>query len=121
MKEDEILAFVRDSIGSVWALEVLVLLRRDAGRSWDVKELVHELRSSPAAVEGAAELLTRAGLIARAGDEALRYQPASPELDEIAGFVQTAYSTKPATFIAALFEPSDERLRTFAAAFKFRE
>ncbi len=121
MKEAEILDFVRGSIGSVWALEVLALLRREPARAWRAEELVKELRSSPAAIEGASRLLENAGLVANAGDHCCRYQPASPALDQIAELVDEIYSAKPAAVIGAIFESQDDKLRAFAAAFKFRE
>lgn len=121
MKEAEILDFVRKSIGSVWALEVLLLLRRQPRRSWRIEEIVSELRSSPAAIEGASLLLENAGLVASFRDHTCRYQPASPALDQIGELVQKIYSAKPAAVIGAIFESQDEQLRTFAAAFKFKE
>lgn len=121
MKEAEILEFVRSSIGSVWALEVLALVRREPKRAWQVHELVRELRSSPAAIEGASQLLQNAGLVARVDDRACRYEPATPELDHIGELVQKIYAAKPATVIGAIFESPDDKLRAFAAAFKFKK
>ena len=83
MKEADILEFVRNSIGSVWALELLLVVGGRPERAWQPDELVRELRSSRAAVSGATLLLERAGLVARVGDEGCRYQPASRELDHI--------------------------------------
>jgi hypothetical protein len=119
VKEAEILEFVRSSIGSVWALEVLELVRREPKRAWQFDELVRELRSSPAAIEGASQLLQNAGLVAKIDDHACRYQPSTPALDQIGELVQKIYAAKPATVIGAIFELPDEKLRSFAAAFKF--
>jgi hypothetical protein len=121
VKEAEILDFVRSSIGSVWALEVLALVRREPKRAWRFDELVRELRSSPTAIEGASQLLASAGLLARIDDHACRYEPASPELDHIGELVQKIYAAKPATVIGAIFESPDDKLRAFAAAFRFKK
>jgi hypothetical protein len=121
VKEADILDFVRNSIGSVWALELLRVVGGRPERAWQTDELVRELRSSPAAVAGAALLLERAGLLARDGEQRCRYQPASPELDHIGDLVREVYDAKPATVIGAIFEMPDEKLRTFAQAFKFKE
>lgn len=121
MKEAEILDFVRTSIGSVWALEVLVLVRGQPERAWQTEALVRELRSSPAAIEGAAELLQGAGLVARAGDQGIQYKPATETLDKVGELVEKIYMAKPATVIGAIFESSSQKLRTFAAAFRFKE
>ncbi len=121
MKEADVLDFVRISIGSVWALEVLSLVRREPRRVWQYGELVRELRSSPSAIAGASELLERAGLVARIDDHSCRYQPTTAALDEVGELVQKIYAAKPATVIGAIFESSDEKLRTFAAAFRFKK
>lgn len=119
VKEADILDFVRTSIGSVWALEMLLVVGGRPERVWQTDELVRELRSSPAAVAGAALLLERAGLLAREGECVCRYRPASPELDRIGELVRKVYAAKPATVIGAIFEMPDDKLRSFAAAFKF--
>lgn len=121
MKEAEILAFVRSSIGSVWALEMLLLVGGRPERAWQRHELVRELRSSPAAVAGAAQVLERAGLIARVGEDGCRYQPASPKLDHIGELVRKIYAAKPATVIGAIFESPDDKLHAFIGAFKFKD
>ena len=121
MKEAEILDFVRSSIGSVWALEMLLLVGGRPERAWQHEELVRELRSSPAAVAGAALVLERAGLVANDRERGCRYRPASPELDHVGAMVRKIYAAKPATVIGAIFESSDDKLRAFAQAFKFKE
>ncbi|MGH6677080.1 MAG: hypothetical protein ACRECE_12765, partial [Xanthobacteraceae bacterium] len=88
----------------MWALEVLSLVRREPRRVWRYGELERELRSSPAAIAGASELLERAGLVAALDDYACRYEPSTPALDEIGELVQKIYATKPATVIGAIFE-----------------
>jgi len=119
--EGDALDFLRHSLGSVWALELLVLVGSDPARSWRIEELVHESRSSVAAMTGAALLLERAGLVVNSGAQEYRYQPSSPNLDAIAERVRKLYAAKPTTVIAAIFEPRNERLREFAQAFKFKE
>ena len=120
VKEAEILNFVRSSLGSVWALEMLLLAGGRPERIWQIDELVRELRSSPAAVTGAAVLLERAGLITR-DSGGWRYQPRSPALDHMGEMVRKVYAVKPATVIGAIFESSNDKLRSFTEAFRFKE
>lgn len=120
VEEADILGFVRTSIGSVCALEVLLLVGDGPERAWELDELVRELRSSPAAVEGATRQLERAGLVAHDNARRCRYQPATEELDHIGQLVRKIYLTKPRTVIGAIFATSDDRLRAFADAFKFK-
>ena len=120
MEEQQILEFVRTAIGSVWGLELLLLLRRDAGRTWRLDELVRELRSSEAAIKGALKSLDRAGLIAETGSQNYKYDPLTPALDELAALTQRTYAIKPSTVITAIFEPPSDKLRKFAEAFKLK-
>ena len=46
----DLIEFVEMSFGSVWSLELLLLLYRDPPRKWTSGELVHELRSSEVVV-----------------------------------------------------------------------
>jgi len=119
--EQEAMDFVRGSIASVWALELLVFLGNERKRSWPFDDIVRELRGSVAAVEGALQILVSAGLVADVGKREYRYQPASPALETIGEMVQKIYSTKPTTVIASIFESPNEKLREFARAFKFKE
>jgi hypothetical protein len=120
LQEAEVLSFVRSSIGSVWALEMLLLVSGRPERAWPQDELVRELRSSPAAVAGAARSLEHAGLLA-AGANGWRYQPASPELDHIGELVRKIYAARPAAVIGAIFESPEAKLQAFIDAFKFKE
>ena len=100
---------------------MLAFLGARPDRAWQHDELVRELRSSPAAIYGAVELLQGAGLVEKVGGDACRYQPASPKLDKIGELVRKTYAAKPATVIGAIFELRDDKLRAFAAAFRFKE
>jgi hypothetical protein len=100
--EDDLFAFVATAIGSIWALELLLLLRRNTGRSWDAESLVRELRSSPTIIEEALQRLRRAGLAAQDGAGRCRYHAASPQLDHLASELEQVYAAKPTTVINAI-------------------
>ena len=121
MTEDDVLAFVRNSIKSVWGLELLLLLRHEPGRSWHANELVRELRSSDAAVSEAAAGLRTAGLVAAEGRDIYRYEPASQELDLIAGHIQAIYAAKPIAVVKVITSAPNDKLRIFSDAFKIKD
>jgi hypothetical protein len=58
----DLIEFVETSFGSVWSLELLLLLYRDSSRTWTSDELVHELRSSEVVIAQSIERLVAAGL-----------------------------------------------------------
>jgi DNA-binding IclR family transcriptional regulator len=119
--EDDVLAFVQKSVKSVWALELLLLLRREKQRSWRPDDLVRELRSSQAAVGGALDGLRSAGFVDADAGELYRYAPASPELDEMAGSIEAVYAAKPMAVAKAIMSAPNDKLRIFADAFKLKD
>ena len=121
MTEDEILSFVQRSVRSVWALELLLLLRRERGQAWRLEDLVRELRSSDAAVDGALESLHSAGYVTTDPGELFRYAPASPHLDEMAERIEAVYAAKPMAVAKAIMSAPNDKLRIFADAFKLKD
>jgi hypothetical protein len=119
--EPEILDFVRKSIRSLSALEVLHCLRRDRCKSWPAKDLVRELRSSQVAIADALGHLRAAGLVEQAPDGSYHYHPRSEELDGVAAIIVGTYAAMPSSVIKALFAEPNEKLRLFSDAFKLKE
>jgi hypothetical protein len=117
---NDILAFLRKALPSVWTLEVLLLLKRTSGRIWRVEQLVAELRSSVVAVEHALTVLRAVDLIAER-DGGYEYRPATPELDALVVGIAELYAVKPMTVIQAIAAAPNEKLIIFANAFKLKD
>lgn len=116
----ELLAFIRDTVRSVWALELLLLLRRSAPRAWTAQELVGEMRASPGLVADNLSIFEGHALVRREGDERWAYGPLSPALATLCDQLDAAYKESPVRLINAIARPSDDRLKTLADAFKFK-
>ena len=110
--------FVRAHIPSVWALELLLLLRRDPARCWTPDELVRELRASAGLVADNLKRLVASGLAAPE-DACFRYAPASPMLETLCAQLETAYRERPVTVMNMIVRPTDP-LQSLADAFKFK-
>jgi predicted transcriptional regulator len=119
-EEEDIIAFIRTHIGSLYALELLLLIKRDRGKSWQSGELVRELRSSRTAVAEALNRLLKAGLVLE-GSGGYSYAPASPERERLADEIEKAYVSRPMTLVKAIVAAPDEKLREFSDAFKLKE
>lgn len=120
MTDEEVLAFVQASIPSVWALELLLLVRRDRARTWRASELVRELRSTATVVDHSLAALQSAGMVA--GEDGLyRYQPASAAVDGLVAETARIYGIKPVAVIRAIVTAPNDKLRTFANSFKLKE
>jgi biotin operon repressor len=116
--EDDTVAFVQTAINSVCALELLILLRRERQRVFRADQLVRELRSSQLAVAQALEHLAKSGLIEEIPGSGYHYQQVSAQLDAICDRLESDYAHKPVKIVRAILEAPDEKLRTFADAFR---
>ncbi|MES2724629.1 MAG: hypothetical protein V4656_15875 [Pseudomonadota bacterium] len=115
----ELAAFVREHVRSVWALELLLALRRDAQRCWSADELVRDLRASQMLVITNLQSFENSGLAVRDDSGCYRYAPAAPILDALCGQLEAAYRERPVAIINLISKPSDA-VQSLADAFKFR-
>jgi hypothetical protein len=120
MSEDDVVAFIAGSISSVWALELLFLLKRIAPNGRPVDALIQELRSSTTAVSEGLRKLHDAGLIVEE-DGAYYYRPAATTLDRLATEAERLYALKPSAVIKTIVTSKHQSLKDFADSFKFKE
>jgi hypothetical protein len=119
--EQEILTFVAASIRSVWALELLLFLKRNSVKTWDRDNLILELRSSSAVIGEALASLEAAGLVVGDSDTNYQFHPASPMLDQVVSELERLYAAKPLSVINAIVSSPTMRLQMFSDAFKLKE
>lgn len=120
MSEDaELAAFVREHMRSVWAVELLLLLRRDPERCWPPGDLVAELRASTNLVKDNLDAFERGGLAVCDDSGCWRYAPAAAALDDLAGRLEQAYRERPVAIINLIARPPDP-IQGLADAFKWR-
>jgi hypothetical protein len=113
----DLLAFIRRSIPSVWALDVLLLVRRPPRRSWSMGELVGELRASDAVVVGVLQGFQREGLVAVGEDGRFSFAPAAEWIDDLTVALAQAYAERPVAVINAIAS-TDAKLQDLADAFR---
>lgn len=116
--DEDATAFARMAIGSVSALELLILLRHERHNRYRVAKLVRELRSSELAIGQALDHLIKSGLVSGTPDDGYHYQQGSASLDAICERVEAAYARKPVSLIRALLDAPEEKLRQLADAFR---
>lgn len=119
MTEGETSRFIRSSFGSIWSLELLLVLRARPNQSWSHDEVIAALRASEEVLARSTSDLRAAGLIAT-DSAGIRYAPASPEREEMVGVVADLYATRPAAVRRLIVGTSDAAAR-FADAFLFRK
>ena len=115
---DDLIAFIRDTFGSVWAIELLLLLKKDPDRTWSRAELVTELRASEHIVKTFGEQLVAAGLVVADGTGAYRYGPAAKPLAGLADETEALYARRPDAVRRMIVAAPSGELDAFAAAFR---
>jgi hypothetical protein len=116
--DSDLIVFVRQHVRSVWALELLLLMRADPERCWTPAELVRELRASATLVNDNLQRFLASGLVAPEAD-CFRYAPANPTLEMLCAEIAAAYRDRPVAVINMIAKPSDP-LQSLADAFKFK-
>ena len=115
----ELIELIRRSVRSVWALELLLLMRRQRERSWTADELVSELRASQTLVADNLAVLEATGLVL--GEDGLfRYAPASPVLDALCARLDEEYRLRPVAVINVIASSPNDRLHKLANAFRLK-
>lgn len=117
--DQELLQFIASSFRSVWALELLLVLKGEP-RTWRRAELVTTMRASELVVSKAVGSLLAAGLVS-CDDEGVRYQPVNQEVaDHVAG-TEALYASRPDAVRRAIVSASSDGLTAFADAFRLRK
>jgi hypothetical protein len=117
--EADLAAFVREHVRSVWAVELLLVLKRDANRAWPPDALTAELRASQSLVVDNLQRFERSGLAIRDEELGWRYAPASPLIAQLADRLEQAYRERPVAVINLIAAPPDP-IQGLADAFRFR-
>jgi hypothetical protein len=116
--EETVLAFAAGSLESVWALELLLLLKRHSERPWSREDLIRELRGSQSVVRAGLDNLARAALLVEDEDGRFRFQAASKQMNELVEELESLYALKPATVIRSIMMPENKKLQILSDAFK---
>ena len=116
--DEDVLRFIAASFPSVWALELLLALRRER-RPWTREELVTTLRASELVVSKALDALVAAGLASVDRDGAL-YLAVNRDVDECVDRVEQLYRTRPNAVRRTIISASTGSAAAFAKAFRLR-
>ena len=119
MLDHRLIAFVRKSLRSIWALEVLLLLRRRASEAVEIDAIVQELRATRSLVQRMVEQLISEGLVSRHGNH-IRYAPSTADLEQLCDMLEAASRERPVALSHAIISAPLEKLRDFSNAFRFK-
>ena len=116
--DEDVLRFIAASFPSVWALELLLALKREC-RPWTRDELVTTLRASELVVSKALDALVAAGLASIEGEGAL-FRPVNRDVEECVERVEQLYRSRPNKVRRAIVAASTSSAAAFANAFRLR-
>lgn len=114
---DEILRFIASSFRSVWALELLLVLKSER-RAWSHQELVLTMRASELVVTEALAALEAAGLVSNESDKA-QFMPVGKEVTDLVDQAAALYARRPDAVRRAIVSVGDPA--AFADAFRLRK
>jgi len=121
ISEDEVLRFAAGLFKSVWALELLLTLRRGRDRSWPAGELIKELRSSQVVIVEALTNLVMVGLVVEEEDQRFRYHVNSSGVDDMVAELEKLYATKPTVVMREIVTTPNLKLKILSDAFRIKE
>jgi len=111
--------FIESSFRSVWALELLLILKREQ-RTWPSSELVSTMRASELVVSKALDGLVSAGLVSV--DEAgATYMPFNDDVTKYVDELEQVYAARPDAVRRAIVSASASSATAFADAFRLRK
>jgi hypothetical protein len=119
--EQELLTFAADTFRSAWPLELLLLIHQEPRQAWQMDDLVRELRASPSVVAEALAELRRFGVIASDPQGAYQFAASSLASEQLVAELVELYSRKPRAIMRAILSAPNDRIRTFADAFRLRK
>lgn len=114
-------AFIRSTFRTVWDLELLCYLRGTPDQNQQHDTLVTGLRASELVIDNSLSALLAAGLIVEEADRAVRYAPASQQLDRLAAQAEAMYRRTPDAVRRMIVTAANPGIAAFADAFRLRK
>jgi hypothetical protein len=115
---NELQRFIASSFRSIWALELLLLLKRDP-RLWPRAALVSTLRASELVVSKALDELVAAGLASH-DEGGAAYMPVNAVVAGCVDQLEQLYATRPDAVRRAIVSATAGSAGAFAEAFRWR-
>lgn len=117
-----LLQFLRQSVPTYQAAEVLLFLAAHPDREFSAEEIVVEMRPVTITVPAVKEycaLFRRHGLLGTETDR-FAYAPESATVEGLVGQLAHAYNERPVTLIGAIYRIADSNIQSFADSLKLR-
>lgn len=122
VKEEDVIAFARESFASLWELDLLLLLHASPDQTWAVDTAVAALRASRGAIDQAVQNLKQLTLVSVLDDDRIRYRGEGGVHAGVVLALAQLWKEKPLAVINAIYAGhSGQPLREFSNAFKLKD
>lgn len=106
---------------SIWALELLLLLRRAAPGYLTRDEMVQHLRATPTLIDRLLAKFSASGLVRQNDAGAFRFECTSPDNAALCEALAIAADERPIALRDAIIAAPNDKLRDLADAFRFKD
>jgi len=115
--------FIVNEVGSIAQLELLLLLHQDARKDWSAEEAARALYTATDATSALLEGFRARGFVSSSENSPVRYQFAarSPEQEQLVRDLADLYQARRVTVINLIYAGPEQKLRSFADAFRLRK
>jgi hypothetical protein len=119
--DPQLVNFVRSSLRSIWALEFLLYLRRAAPDARKIEDIVRDLRATRFLVRRLTQQLVSEGLAALEPQDHIRFHAATPDHERLCELLDVASRDRPIALRDVIASAPNDKLRSLADAFRFKE
>jgi len=112
--------FLRGTVRTTWALDVLQIMSRRPGEAWSVEALTAEIRGSRTLVTGILAAFAARNLVMEQPEGHWRYC-ASAEQDGLVKELLAVYTERPVQVISEIALSPNDKLFTFVDAFRLKQ
>lgn len=120
---EELRSFIQDAIPSLDAAELLLMLARGATRAYTPREAVNALRPTALTEADARRYLAHfqtRGIVAADAAGGYRYA-GDGDLDRRVQELTRVFNERPVTLVRLIYAGGDEKIRSFAEAFRIKK
>lgn len=121
---EELRSFIQDTVPTVDAAELLLVLAERPDAEHRLADLISAMRPATLNETVARRYLAQfqtAGMVAVTAPDTYRYKPQSPELDGLVRALTKVFNERPVTLVRIIYAPRDEKIRSFADAFRLKK
>ena len=120
---DALRSFIQEAIPTVDAAELLLALLRTPERPLELREILDSMGSAAPSESAARHYLTTfntRGIVAAYG-ERYQYAPENSDIDAAVRALARVYNERPVTLVRTIYAPKDDKIRSFADAFRLKK